>query len=194
LTQQDAVRLRSGGWRRFAAILGTSRDALSRPLAVGLTTLGLAGLLVASVPSLMPMGSATSAPTTIGAPAVDSGGGGSTTLQASAAAEGAASAAPAAPPDISGSAGDPSAAAPVTGGAGIAAATQEPDVEGFTDGAARRQGGTTDKSQEPGTAGDLLDAQNVGGLSPVVVLSVAFLIAGLGLFAMRWMARRLRQG
>ena len=51
LTPRDAVRLRSGGWRRFVAILGTSRDALSRPLAVGLTTLGLAGLLVATLPS-----------------------------------------------------------------------------------------------------------------------------------------------
>ena len=61
LTPRDAVRLRSGGWRRFVAILGTSRDALSRPLAVGLTTLGLAGLLVATLPSFS-MGGATSAP------------------------------------------------------------------------------------------------------------------------------------
>ena len=61
LTPRDAARLRSGGWRRFVAILGTSRDALSRPLAVGLTTLGLAGLLVATLPSFS-MGGATSAP------------------------------------------------------------------------------------------------------------------------------------
>ena len=74
LTERDAARLRSGGWRRFVAILGTSRDALSRPLAVGLTTLGLAGLLVSAAPSFM-MGSASSAaPTTIGAPAGGSGG------------------------------------------------------------------------------------------------------------------------
>ena len=52
LTESDAARLRSGGWRRFVAILGTSRDALSRPLAVGLTTLGLAGLLVSAAPVL----------------------------------------------------------------------------------------------------------------------------------------------
>ncbi len=72
LTEGDAARLRSGGWRRFVAILGTSRDALSRPLAVGLTTLGLVGLLVTAAPSFM-MGSASSgaAPATVGAPAGD---------------------------------------------------------------------------------------------------------------------------
>jgi anti-sigma factor RsiW len=96
LTARDAVRLRSGGWRRFVAILGTSRDALSRPLAVGLTTLGLAGLLVANISSFsFASGGATSAPilAPVGGAAGDTSGG-SRTLDASAAAEAAASAAP----------------------------------------------------------------------------------------------------
>ena len=48
LTADDAVRMRPGGWRRFVAAFGSSRDMLSRPLAAGLTTIGLAGLLVAT--------------------------------------------------------------------------------------------------------------------------------------------------
>ena len=113
LTERDAARLRSGGWRRFVAILGSSRDALSRPLAVGLTTLGLAGLLVSAAPSFM-MGSASSgaAPTTVSAPAGENRprtatGRGRLARRpipaASAAAAAAASAAPA-PGDIAGSA------------------------------------------------------------------------------------------
>jgi hypothetical protein len=192
LTEGDAARLRSRGWRRFASILGTSRDALSRPLAIGLTTLGLAGLLLTSLPSFMFLGGATSAPmVTIGAPAGDAAGGGSSTLQGSASAESVASAAPLAPPDITGSGSGPTAAAPVPA-AGVAdGATPGPDVA-FTDGSARAQGGTTGKSSEQSTAADLIVAQDLGGVSPVVVISAAFLIGGLGLFVMRWTARRYR--
>ncbi len=70
LTPDDAARLRPGGWRRLVAAFGSPRDAFSRPLAVGLTTLGLAGLLVASVPSIM-VGGATSG----AAPVLDNGAG-----------------------------------------------------------------------------------------------------------------------
>ena len=54
LSDADAARLRPAGWRRWLAAIGTSRDAVTRPLAVGLTTLGLAGLLVATVPGALP--------------------------------------------------------------------------------------------------------------------------------------------
>ena len=53
LTADDAARLRSRGWRRLVSAFGTARDSFSRPLAVGLTTLGIAGLLVASLPSIL---------------------------------------------------------------------------------------------------------------------------------------------
>jgi hypothetical protein len=59
LSAADAVRLRPAGWRRFVAAFGTTRDAFSRPLAVGLTTLGIAGLLVATIPSMLPSAGAT---------------------------------------------------------------------------------------------------------------------------------------
>ncbi len=66
LDPADAARLRPAGWRRWLAAIGTSRDAVTRPLAVGLTTIGLAGLLVATVPGFLPTGAGTA-----GASAVD---------------------------------------------------------------------------------------------------------------------------
>ncbi len=194
LTQRDAVRLHSGGWRRFVAILGTSRDALSRPLAVGLTTLGLAGLLVANVPSFSFLsGAATSAPM-VGAPADGGGavdfGDGSTILGASAAAEAAASAAPPAPDTLNGSAIRASAApAPVLGPVFEAGATPPPDTQGATNGSSKGQGGAPGRARD--TTNDLLYSQEVGGISPLIVLSLAFLLAGLGLFLLRWTARRV---
>jgi hypothetical protein len=49
LTIDDARRLRQRGWRRILAGFGAGRDAVTRPLAMGLTTLGLVGLLLGSV-------------------------------------------------------------------------------------------------------------------------------------------------
>jgi anti-sigma factor RsiW len=54
LTPADAEGLRPGGLRRWLQVIGTSRDTITRPLAVGFTTLGLAGLLLASAPALLP--------------------------------------------------------------------------------------------------------------------------------------------
>ena len=194
LTARDAARLRSGGWRRFVAILGTSRDALSRPLAVGLTTLGIAGLLVANIPSFsFASGGATSAPmTTIGAPAaggaVDTGDG-STTPGASAAAAAAASGAPA-PESLNDAAIRASASSgPVRAPVFDAGATPPPDTLGDSSGSAKGQGGAPGRVR--GDTNDLLFGQDVAGVSPLVVLSVAFLITGLGLFALRWTARRV---
>jgi hypothetical protein len=201
LTARDAQRLRSGGWRRFVAILGTSRDALSRPLAVGLTTLGLAGLLVANVPSFsFGSGGATSGP--ILAPVGDAAGNsddGSRTLYASAAAEAAASAAPAASAaaaapapalgTLDGSAAGASAAPPAPGFAGAAGPTGAPDIQGSTSGSVKGQGSTPASGRD--TTNDLIVVQDIGGVSPLVVLSVAFLITGLGLFALRWTTRRI---
>jgi anti-sigma factor RsiW len=58
LTAADAERLRPRGLRAWLARIGSPRDALSRPLAIGFTTLGLAGLLVATAPSVLPMAGA----------------------------------------------------------------------------------------------------------------------------------------
>ena len=66
LLPSDARRLRAGGWCTLWPALGSARDLLgsardhvTRPLAIGFTTLGLAGLLLSAAPSLAPgLGSA----------------------------------------------------------------------------------------------------------------------------------------
>ena len=110
LSPADAERLRPAGWRRFLGAIGTSRDVVTRPLAIGLTTLGLAGLLVATVPGALTgsLGSAGAAPSDTNAPAAANEG---ALPAATGIASAAASAAPA--PAI----GAPAAAAPVPSGA-----------------------------------------------------------------------------
>ena len=50
LTTADEARLRPARWRRLLAAIGTQRDAITRPIAVTCTGLGLAGLLLTTVP------------------------------------------------------------------------------------------------------------------------------------------------
>lgn len=57
LTPADAARLRPMGWRRLVAAFSAPRLTVARPLGIGLTTLGLAGLLIGNV-QLAPGGSA----------------------------------------------------------------------------------------------------------------------------------------
>ncbi len=52
LTPEQAARLRPGGWRRFIAAFASPRLAVTRQLGVGLTTLGIAGLLVSTIGSM----------------------------------------------------------------------------------------------------------------------------------------------
>src|ERR1700704_697802 len=62
LTPEQAARLRPMGWRRLVAAFASPRLAMTRQLGIGLTTLGLAGLLVSVLPGgNLPMGSAASA-------------------------------------------------------------------------------------------------------------------------------------
>jgi hypothetical protein len=46
-----AERLRPSGWRGFVRAIGSSRDAVTRPLAMSLVGLGLAGLLLTALPT-----------------------------------------------------------------------------------------------------------------------------------------------
>ena len=62
LTPEQAARLRPLGWRRFVAAFASPRLAMTRQLGIGLTTLGLAGLLVSALPTVnLGMGGAASA-------------------------------------------------------------------------------------------------------------------------------------
>ncbi|MEO8437261.1 MAG: hypothetical protein ABI562_02305 [Chloroflexota bacterium] len=205
LTRADATRLRSAGWRRFFATLGSSRDALSRPLAVGLTTLGLAGLLVATVPSVLTgYGGATSSSpevlSTVGGPipgassSVDTAGSGDGVAASPASAAAAASAAPQPVPVVPGyGVASSPGAEPSDERAAIRnqAASPAPGTEAAMDGSAKGEtGGAPSRGREPDLLQSVLPGPEDAGFSTLVVLSGAFLIAGLSLFAIRWTARR----
>ena len=49
LTREQAARLRPSGWRRFVGAFGSPQLAFTKPLGVGLATIGLAGLLLGNV-------------------------------------------------------------------------------------------------------------------------------------------------
>jgi hypothetical protein len=80
LTPADAARLRPGGWRRFLAAFAGARAA-TKPLGVALTTIGLAGLLVTSVPFGFASGGAATRLAPVGA-GVESGGAGRSSYEA----------------------------------------------------------------------------------------------------------------
>jgi anti-sigma factor RsiW len=205
LSSDDAARLRPGGWRRLVAAFGTSRDLLSRPLAVGLTSLGLAGLLVSSIPSML-SGSAASAPTAInggarGPASVEAAPGNPQTLQDSSGVGAAAI------PSAAGSAVDLAPVVGVAGGPVPAASPGTPDYgavkgafqsptprdQAITNSTASSAAGAT---EGPPTLDSSSESTLAGGAGPptLVLLSAAFLIAGLGLFLIRWSARRLGDG
>ena len=181
LSPDDRERLRPKGWRRLIAAFGSSRDVFSRPLAIGLTTLGLAGLLVATIPSVLSgQGGASAAaganPESLGAS--------SRAMAAPSAGPSAAAAlvAPSAEPSTlpSGPTYDTFVAGPAASGGAAAVAPESSTLE--------RQGGDDATGAAPTPAE--LPAERSG----VIVLASLLLIVGLGLFALRWTARRLGDG
>lgn len=204
LTPADAHRLRPRGFRAILAAIGSSRDAFSKPLAVGLTTLGLAGLLVGTVPFMRLGGAASTTLSTVGGPInayTDSksgepdglsetngdgtvfGGQDVTPSAAPSAAAAAAgpeySAAASAAPPI------PDAAGPIVRSAAPREAAGSPALDTASGGDTTiRASGVTDEAAGLSFEGE--------GPSALLVASIAMLAAGIGLFAVRWGARRLR--
>ena len=190
LTPADAQRLHRSGWRRVLGYLGSPRDGFSRPLAIGLTTLGLAGVLLASIPSSTFLaGSGGAAPATA-APAVanqaapppgtESYGTDRTALEAAGAPSAAASV-PSVP--------RPAAAASASSGAIVnaapsPAASTSPEGQVFT-------GANPDEVPDVTGGADSALREDTTGFSVLLVVGGILLIAGLGLFALRWTARRL---
>ena len=206
-----AARLRPRGWRGLVARFGSPEMAFTRPLAAGLATLGIAGLLLTSLPLGLPGASSTSeralspignpvgggnygaAVTAAPAPAIQEPppSAASSALPAGAAPSPAASAipAPAASDDRDGSApdsGSPSIApAPPSGGGGVGLTT---------DGGSKGAGTGADLgSPAPGgpTASDAGAPAGQAGPSPLVMLSLLLLASGLVLGGLRLAARRL---
>lgn len=193
LTAADAERLRVRGWRRLLAAIGSSRDAFSRPLALGLTTLGLAGLLVATIPgALTGLGGSTAAQTTVGDAAGDASraaGGNPETLLSPA------SAAPSLQADA-GPAAIAAAPAPAASGAlpaPEAAVGSDPSRESdklFVNGEGSLPPG------EPRGSGSIVytyGTEEQPRRWPGTIASL-LLLAGLALFGLRWIARRTRDG
>jgi hypothetical protein len=181
---EDAQRLRPNRIRRLFGSFGSARDGFSRPLAMGLTTLGLAGLMLGILPGGLSLGGAASAP---GGPEAGSAPQqetqqtlGAAASSAPAPAEGGA---PAAQPGSSQPAegmgfdnGDGTIAAPAPTGANLFNQRDESD------------GGPADIAGEPESLTSIADDSR--GASLLVVISGTLLIIGLGLFALRWTSRR----
>ena len=206
LSPADAQRLHRSGWRRFLTYFGSPRDGFSRPLAIGLTTLGLAGVLLASIPSASLMGGSggaapanEAAPIQQAAPAPGAGGAAPVASASAAAPAPAASAAAPAPaagasarvPQADGSATDRTSleaaalASAARSTSPSAAASASTDSQVFT-------GGNPDEVAPDVTGGvDAALRDDTSGFSVLFVVGGALLIAGLGLFALRWSARRL---
>jgi anti-sigma factor RsiW len=193
LTEADAERLRVSGWRRLMGAIGSTRDVFSRPLAIGLTTLGLAGLLVATVPMPFGTGGATSAErlSPIGAAAEDSSDG------SAAGEEFPTQALEAQPlPEESGPA--VAAAGPSTAPSGAGEAAPDASPGDLAPDVLFEGGETSPLPGEPDAQRNLSSVgfDNGGGFvpSPMFLVAGLLLLTGLGLFGLRWAARRLGDG
>jgi hypothetical protein len=163
ITAEQAAALRPTGWRRLVAGLRSPRGSVVRPLAVTFTTLGLVGLLLAAIPAAVPLG-------------------------------------------MLGSAGDFRATAGQDEGAGIPGTEVDPGMDGVS-GPELSPGDVRSPGDDGETAGggdagsqstnggadppDGRDAATIdGGPSPwLLVLSIALLSIGIGLFAARRLTR-----
>jgi hypothetical protein len=184
LSEADARRLQVGGWRRLLRLIGSSRDAFTRPLAVGLTTLGLAGLLVATLPAaFVGVGGATSLSTVGNRAAEDAAGAAPEAMTQASPAPSEPTIAASLPSEAA-----PSAAAPRPGGSPVAEKSAEPDGL-FVGQDSTADGQSLESAREPfGVADD-------GPISmSLVVVATLLLVVGLGLFGLRWTARRLGDG
>ena len=175
LTDEDAARLRPRGWRRVLDWLAAPSSTV-RPLATGLATLGVAGLLVASMPGLLgSFGSVGAAPVTApemtGATAKGAGSAAATTI-------------------------------PALGPGTMSDGTQELATHNPADAGGMFGYATPGAVPAPTAAGDRNAAEapsgsaagvpsTSAGPSLAVVVSLGLLAAGIGLFLARWAARRL---
>lgn len=192
LSAADAERLRVRGWRRLLSAIGSSRDAFSRPLALGLTTLGIAGLLFATIPSaFMASGGAATLPAV--GDALDGASGGAANQEMATQASEAPPAGHESVPEI--------AAAPSAAASAAAEALPAPTDDLGTD----RQGepdnlfvggDSSPLAGEPQRDEALrtLSSEPAMDRSTLILVAGLLLVAGVGLFLLRWTARRLGDG
>lgn len=186
LTPDQAARLVKRGWlRTVLAPFGATRSA-ARPMAAAFTSLGLAGLLVATfLPGLM--GSAASAPTNESRDQAAVGGG-----PTAAPAAPAATSAPLVPaaaggqpaPNATSNPDDAYAVKNRGGATGAAGATGAPEIA--------VAGGTPTQAPSAADLGARADALTTTATNPLLIGSFALLAVGLLLFGLRFASRRLR--
>lgn len=204
ISAEDARRLRRSGWRRLVGIFGSAGDVFSRPLAIGLTTIGLAGLLVTTVPWTFPTGGSTAAPPAVGQAAGDAGSGANTESVGVSKAAPAASAAPSAAGPAAAAMPAPTAAPSRAAAPAPPSSAPAPSGEAFDTfaGAAGPSADAAGAASAPAGAGqgqgaDRMattsvgrDAASVDHLAAAAVAAL-LLAAGVGLFVLRWAGRRV---
>jgi hypothetical protein len=196
LSPDTAARLGARGWRGLLVRLADSRFGFSRPLAVGLTTLGLVGAIAGSIPGAMGG---------FGAGAAPAAGNALYATQD----QGARSAAGAAPSGVPAAGGPvPPTAAPVAAGSpaptalypvamspptardGASPAPSSPPNEAFA-GASSPQ--ATKSTSEESSRDAQTSSGSTGSAGPPLLLvgSLALLLVGLGILGAQWVATRL---
>lgn len=193
LSPEDAARLRPSGWRRISGWLASPRSTV-RPLATGLATLGIVGLLVgAGLPGLG-VGSTASAPAEDRAAAPLAAG--AATQEPGSGSDAAGSRVPApSPPAVEGPTSGPAAAgAPASSPSLLfganAAPSASPGAEGAGGGAPAAGSVPAPQPEPGGAAAKEAPAGTDGGASSMTIISAALLAAGLGLLAARAVAVR----
>jgi anti-sigma factor RsiW len=195
LSPEDARRAHSRGWRRLVAVIGSPRDTLSKPLALGLTTLGIAGLIVANGSSMLSFGSAAGSATGPAAAApevkVTDASAAPAYADNAASAPSVAESTPSEPSGVDTMGGEPSAES--TG-----AATAEPSADPSDLRAAAISRPTDpahrDETRDGAYTEATLATDETGGASWLVIGSALMLLVGLTLALLRWGARRLGDG
>src|SRR5487761_2663130 len=189
LTDADAVRLGPSAWRSLIGWLGAPRSTV-RPLAGGLAALGIAGLLLTATPGFF--GQAATSLSTVGAPVVAPGEAGG--VNGAAAGDAGLNAAPSPPPAAVGPPPSPAGVAlPGPAGSATSPVLTGP-AAGATAGTSGSTGAGAADSGSKAVPPEASSAQRTATLQPAtepgtpdrtlaLALSLALLVAGIGLFA-----------
>jgi hypothetical protein len=198
LSPETAERLGARGWRGFLVQLADSRFGFSRPLAIGLTTLGLVGVIAGSIPGAMGGASSGSAP---GLPAMGNDSAVSSQLNAAGAAAPQASPEPAARQPLSSpltvSLGSPAPTSVVPGPTSVPGPPSPAEIDRSSSPPSGLFGGFVAASPPPAKAAErpsnnlLFSSSGASGPPPLLLASLVVLLIGVGILAAQWAATRL---
>jgi len=197
LSPEQAKRLRPAGWRGFVAAFGSPRLAMTRQLGVGLTTLGIAGLMLSVLGSInLGFGMNAGAAPAAQGPAnesttkeyTDTGLGGAVPSAAAASSELAPAYA---------AASQPAASSDALGLPDASTTVRAPASDGSRGGVTVQRPQATPGATQAADADRTLiveESADEPGVSLIVVASVILLAAGIALLLARRLARRITTG